>query len=265
MTKTDYHIHTELCGHAKGTPEEYIKAALQKGFIDIGIADHAPAPPQYDPKHRMSRDQFDDYVRDIERLQKEHKEIKIRLGIETDYYPGFEDYLYKLRKTYPIEYAIGSVHFINGNPIFHSDVIDCHPDQAEKMISEYFDGFRQLVKSGNIDIIGHFDLIKWVLPQSTQRINDLGKALLSTFLETGIILEINTSGLRKQPKEFYPSPDILNHAFRLGFPICLNSDAHQPNDVGRDFDQVEPVIESLGAFTVTTQSGLQVMKRVEKS
>ncbi len=264
ILKTDYHIHTKLCGHAKGTPAEYVQAAINKGFGEIGFADHSPAPPEYDPKHRMTLSQFDGYVSEIERLQKKYTNIRIRLGIETDYYPGFESYLSKLRKNYPIEYAIGSVHFLNGNPIFHSDTIDCSQDQAEKLITGYFDGFLQLIQSGLIDILGHFDLIKWVLPHASKIINRVGYKLLHEAAIHGTILEVNTSGLRKQPQEIYPAPAILEKAFCLDIPICLNSDAHQPDDVGADFHNVQPILETIGYNnTIQHRSGLQVRKNSE--
>ena len=38
----DYHLHTPLCRHATGSPEEYLEAARQKGLREIGFADHYP-------------------------------------------------------------------------------------------------------------------------------------------------------------------------------------------------------------------------------
>ena len=33
----DYHMHTVLCRHAHGTPEEYAAEAVRKGLADICI------------------------------------------------------------------------------------------------------------------------------------------------------------------------------------------------------------------------------------
>ena len=36
MIYSDYHMHTPLCGHAVGAPEEYVKQAIQVGLKEIG-------------------------------------------------------------------------------------------------------------------------------------------------------------------------------------------------------------------------------------
>ncbi|HBC88850.1 MAG TPA: histidinol phosphate phosphatase, partial [Lentisphaeria bacterium] len=36
----DYHVHTYLCKHASGRPEEYVKAAIRSGISEIGFSDH---------------------------------------------------------------------------------------------------------------------------------------------------------------------------------------------------------------------------------
>lgn len=40
--KFDLHTHHERCGHADGTIEDYITAALDAGLQAIGISDHSP-------------------------------------------------------------------------------------------------------------------------------------------------------------------------------------------------------------------------------
>ena len=42
MRLWDYHTHTFLCNHATGTIEGYVKAAIDKNLVEIGISDHFP-------------------------------------------------------------------------------------------------------------------------------------------------------------------------------------------------------------------------------
>ncbi len=35
----NYHTHTKRCGHAKGTDEEYVIAAIEGGFDELGFSD----------------------------------------------------------------------------------------------------------------------------------------------------------------------------------------------------------------------------------
>ena len=38
----NYHSHTARCGHAWGTDEEFIQAAIEAGFGVLGFSEHTP-------------------------------------------------------------------------------------------------------------------------------------------------------------------------------------------------------------------------------
>jgi len=57
----DYHVHTHLCKHATGTPDEYVISAIRNGISEIGFSDHCPWPSGFDPKYRMMASEFDSY------------------------------------------------------------------------------------------------------------------------------------------------------------------------------------------------------------
>ena len=42
--KVNLHTHTVRCGHAVGTDEEYVLAAIAAGFTKLGFSDHNPFP-----------------------------------------------------------------------------------------------------------------------------------------------------------------------------------------------------------------------------
>ena len=42
--KANFHTHTTRCGHASGTDEDYVRAALAQGFGVLGFSDHVPWP-----------------------------------------------------------------------------------------------------------------------------------------------------------------------------------------------------------------------------
>ena len=44
----NYHTHTWRCQHARGTEEEYVKAAIKQGFGVLGFSDHTPWPYESD-------------------------------------------------------------------------------------------------------------------------------------------------------------------------------------------------------------------------
>lgn len=244
--KADYHIHTELCRHASGAMEEYVREALKKGFDEIGFADHAPGSPEYDPDHRMTITQFPDYINDIHQLRDRFANIDIKIGIETDFYPGFEPFLENLVKSGSIDYIIGSVHFIGEESIFHWNRPVTSKNTQTRLIRQYFDEMRRGIRSGLIDVVGHMDLVKWVFPDGKKDICDAGIEVLKLISQEDLILELNTSGLRNRPGEFYPYDNLLRLAHELRIPICLGSDAHEPQNVGANFTEAVELLINIG-------------------
>src|SRR6516225_4425343 len=103
----DYHIHTPLCHHATGEPEEYIAAARRIGLDEIGFADHNPMPESFD-NWRMSIEELPRYIEMIERVRS--GDITVRLGLECDYIAGQEQWLEEVAGKADWDYLIGSVH-----------------------------------------------------------------------------------------------------------------------------------------------------------
>ena len=40
----DCHVHTERCGHAVGTAEEYVRAGVARGLSGMAFTEHLPLP-----------------------------------------------------------------------------------------------------------------------------------------------------------------------------------------------------------------------------
>ena len=59
-------------------------------------------------------------------------------------------------------------------------------------------------------------------------------------------MEINTAGLHKPVREAYPSPEILRRLREAGVPITFGSDAHRPEEVGRDFAHAAALARAAG-------------------
>jgi histidinol-phosphatase (PHP family) len=59
-------------------------------------------------------------------------------------------------------------------------------------------------------------------------------------------MELNTAGLRKDCREIYPSPQIVQLAAREGVPITFASDAHAVGEVGMNFTEAIAPARSAG-------------------
>jgi histidinol-phosphatase (PHP family) len=91
------------------------------------------------------------------------------------------------------------------------------------------------VKSGLFDIVGHADLCKKFCFYPIQDVTHLFVGFLDAAQQQGIAVELNTSGLRKDCREIYPSARFLGLAAERKIPITFGSDAHAPGEVGMDF------------------------------
>ena len=234
----DHHVHTLLCGHATGTPEEYAEAAFLRGIPALAITDHIPAPDGYDPETRMRMEDFARYDAAVRKAQARWPG-RIRFGIEADFYAGCESWLNTFLQTHPFDVVLGAVHFIGAwgfdNP---AQIGGWQERPLDRIWSDYFDQVRRLAETGLFDVIAHIDLPKKFghrLPAS--RLLELAEPALQAIAARGLVLEINTGGLRKPVGEIYPSPALLRRACELGIPILFGSDAHRPEDVGAGFTE----------------------------
>ncbi len=64
------------------------------------------------------------------------------------------------------------------------------------------------------------------------------RELLQAVQQKSMALEINTTGFGKRGTP-YPAPFIIEEAVKLDIPLGAGSDAHRPQDVGRDFNKLE--------------------------
>ena len=245
---SDYHMHTPLCGHAIGQPEEYAQHAVEIGLPEIGFSDHAPLVSHVDPKITMSFAQLPEYYKMIEAVQKRFKgKLRIKMALETDFIPGYEAKTKKILADYPYDYVIGSVHFIKDwgfdNP---DDRESWNQKDINRVYHDYYELLRQSAKSKLFDIMGHVDLVKKFGHRATEDMTDEIQKTARVFKDSGVAVEINTAGLRKPVKEIYPSLDAIKIYCAAGIPLTFGSDAHDPQDVGRDYDKAIALAKAAG-------------------
>jgi histidinol-phosphatase (PHP family) len=236
---SDYHMHTPLCGHASGEPKAYAAHAVKVGLKEIGFSDHAPLFSHRDPGISMDHDQLPLYHRMIESVRDQFAgRLSVHVGIEADFVPGFEDQTRAMLAAYPYDHVIGSVHFIRkwgfDDPI---QMKEWNVRDVNEVYRDYHKLLRQSAESKLFDILGHVDLVKKFDFHPTQDMRAEIEENARVFKQAGVVIEINTSGLHKPAKEIYPSLHDLKIYHEAGVPITFGSDAHKPDQVGRDFDQ----------------------------
>ena len=247
LPKVDYHMHTPLCNHAVGEPEEYVKQALKVGLEEIGFSDHAPLVSHEDLRYTMKKDQLGLYHRMIEKVQKKYSQFTIKLGVEADYIPGHEDKTKALLAGYPYDFVIGSVHFIDQWAFDDPDEkVKWRDKDINTVYRDYYKLLRQSAESGLFDIMGHVDLVKKFGHRASEDLTPEVERTAEAFKRSGVTVEVNTSGLRKPVNEIYPSLAVLKIYRGHDVPITFSSDSHDPKDVGRDYDKARQLALAAG-------------------
>jgi histidinol-phosphatase (PHP family) len=248
MNLVDYHMHTELCGHAHGSIDEYIQTAISLELNEIGFSDHSPLPENLRKGVSMSPEEMEPYLTLIGEKKQQYKDrIIIKTGFEIDF-PLMNSFDEKYLNDTRLDYLIGSCHFIGDWAFDHPDYIKEFERRDINLVYEvYYKNIMELIDSGYFNIIGHFDLVKKFGHRATSDFSDKIVHLASKVAgKINMAVEINTSGIRKPVSEIYPSDYIIQIFFDNNTPVTLGSDAHNPEEVGYSFDLAIEKIKKAG-------------------
>ncbi len=255
--------HTHLQPHGQAPPmtieriEAYVEAGRARGIERIAITEHLfRFEEAYKALHGWWDDDPDahlaslaraywedhvsgsvaDYVRTVEAAKR--KGLPVLLGLEMDWIRGHEDALAAFLKPYDWDIVLGSVHYIG------SWGFDCDEfmDEWERrdvahVWSDYGALVRELAESGLADVLAHPDLPK-VFGHRPADETPLHSAIVAGAAVNGMAIELNSNGLRKKCGEIYPALPLVERAHAAGLPVTLASDAHTPDRVGANFDDL---------------------------
>ena len=245
----DNHMHTPLCKHAEGQPEEYAEMALQRGLKGIVMTCHSPMPDKFWPDVRMAPEEFPEYVAMVERAAQVYAgRVDVRLGMETDFFPGMEWWAEKLNEQANFNHVLGSVHFFG--PEYKAKF---WKGDVQEFYKTYFGHVAESAETGLFDTLAHPDLVKNFYPEhyDFEKLQDTIEATLDRISKTGVAMELNTSGVHKKFPELNPGPKFLALMKARNIPVVLGSDSHSPRRVSADFSYAMDVLEEAGYTKVS--------------
>ena len=97
--KTDYHMHSTY-SDGRSLPEDYIAPAIIAGLSEIGFSEHLTLFKEQE-EWNMNPVNISPYINHLEKLRDTVKEIKIRIGLEVDYFEGKEKEIYDFSASLP--------------------------------------------------------------------------------------------------------------------------------------------------------------------
>jgi histidinol-phosphatase (PHP family) len=255
----DYHMHLrdpeERIDHSLAAVERYVETAAARGVDEIGFAEHVYYFEQtrdlWEQEYHLERcaHDLDRYVDAV--LDAKAGGLPVKLGLEVDYVAGRERETADVLQPYPWDYLLGSIHFVDGFGV------DMEPGLVEKLgpaegWRRYFVWLRNAARSGLFDALAHPDLAKHHGPRpDAEAVQWLHEETADAIEAAGICIEVSSAGLHKPVGELYPDPPLLEACHARGVPITLASDAHVPQNVGRDLDRAVEHARAAGYDTVT--------------
>lgn len=250
---TNYHTHTQHCGHAGGLPEDYAKAAISHNIKILGISDHA-AFPDYDYGFRMSFSEIQQYFNEIDSAKEQFKDqLKILKSMEIEYLPKYTSYYEKLYSEYKVDYLLLGEHFFEDSYGKMHNITNI-PDT--KLVVEYAKVCVKAMETGYFRILAHPDLFCINEPypwnDDYEQATDI---IIEGAIKTGTLLEYNANGLRRGIKSYpdgerfqYPHLNFWKKVSNSGLPAIVGSDCHNPINIWDN--AVEDSIKNLSELNI---------------
>jgi histidinol-phosphatase (PHP family) len=256
---TDYHVHLRP-DDLDATPaeyftadnvERYVEAARAAAIGELGASEHiyrftaALDLWRHPFWEEMATDDLDAYCEFV-------RSTPLRLGIEADFVPGSEDRLAGILDDHDFDYVLGSVHFVrDGAGAVDDEAYDVweRGEPPDRIWRRYFEMVAEAARSGAFDILAHPDLVKmWgrARPVPERDLRFYYEPAVEAIAESGVAVEVSTAGLRKPVGEMYPAPAFAAMCVDAGASFALSSDAHQPDQVGWEYERAVEAMRGWG-------------------
>ena len=256
---TSYHNHSTW-SDGTASIREMALAARDAGVAEFGISDHLVLSPNpviasKAASWSMKPEAFGDYVLAAQEVKNELQTpaFQFRIGVEADFFEENIDLLKVMLAKYPqLDYVIGACHYAGDFEIDHA-IEDWEPlDEAsrQRIWEVYLEKIQGVCQAGYCDFIAHLDLPKKFGALLPEALKPKMEQVLQAISQSGVAMEVNTAGLDKPCREWYPSEEILHRAAALGIPLLVNADAHATSQVVRHFPEARAALREAGVTQV---------------
>lgn len=229
----NYHTHTARCGHATGSDEEYVLAAIEAGWRVLGFTDHAAWPYESGYTNlgvRMTTDMLEEYCASIRALQEKYKDkIRIYLGLECEYFPAYMKWLREQKEKLGLDFLIFGNHFEE------SDETGIYYGAAplQENARSYCRDAILGMETGLFAYLAHPDLFLMNYPTFDETAKEVSETICRRALELNIPLEYNLQGQRLEERGKakgvgYPKRCFWEIARDVGNEVIIGMDAHSP-------------------------------------
>lgn len=229
--KANYHTHTQRCGHAQGSDEAYVLAAIEGGFDELGFSDHVPWPYASGFTHpgvRMTIGRLDEYIGSIRALKGKYADrISLRVGFECEYFLEYIGWLRDMKAEKQLDYLILGNHYDGSDEtgIYFGALKT--PEQLRRYVNSTALG----VQSGLFAYLAHPDVFMRGYGRFDENCAAAARDLCRVCKENSLPMEYNLHDRFRFAwlnKEGYPCAQFFDIVREEGVRVIIGVDAHEP-------------------------------------
>lgn len=241
----DYHTHST---YSDGDYLRSMFAAAEAAGLDgVGVADHCMVLSS-EWAHRTRREMGFNFDATYERRReaidslRDQFDLEIFDAAEVDYEPGHEEEIRSFLADADFDYAIGSVHALDGANVHAVDHFAALPESRRReLVARYFEKLVSLVESELFEIAAHPDLVERNPALRGYATREQYERVADAFADSRTVPEVNAGRVRRDYGRFHPTPEFFEVLGTRGVSFALGSDAHDAESVG-------PLADELRAF-----------------
>lgn len=255
MPRVDYHVHSNYSDGA--FLYRMVEAADRAGLDGVGIADHCHVSD--DDRLTARRDAFGfnlDVTYERRRRGIEHVSDEFDLtvfdAVEMDYLPGAESHVESFLDEAGFDYAIGSVHQVDGRNVQSGSEFrgDSEAERAA-VVDAYYENLVSLIDSELFEVAAHPDLVERTPALRGFATRDHYDRVAAAFADSRTVPEVNAGRALRDYGEFHPGPEFLETLLDRGVEFVVGSDSHDPDEIGERGRATEERLDELGIEPVT--------------
>lgn len=258
----DYHVHST---YSDGSFIEFMAtAAAEAGLSGIGIADHCivsdePSEDRYRREMGFNLDLTYERRRDaIERLR-DRVDVRLFDAVELDYEPHDEAAIEAFLEEAAFDYAIGSVHDLEGVNVHVRDYF-AEKSEAERraLVDGYFEKLVALADSELFAVAAHPDLVERNPALRGLATREHYDRAAAAFADSRTVPELNAGRVLDEYGTLHPAPEFLDALAERGVAVSVGTDSHQPETIAPRVERLEAELTERGLESVQLVNELGV-------
>jgi histidinol-phosphatase (PHP family) len=246
----DYHTHST---YSDGSfLWSMCRAAEDAGLDAVGIADHCNVSTDDRQSNRKKAMGFNldlTYERRREGIGSVREDFDLRVfdAVEMDYEPGDEDAIRAFLEGAGFDYAVGSVHVLDGVNVHVESYFARKPEPERRdLVDRYFEKLVALVDSELFEVAAHPDLLERNPAFRGLATDEHYRRAAQAFAGSRTVPELNAGRALGEYGELHPNGAFLDTFLQHGVGVTTGTDSHEPEDVAPRVERIEAELAERG-------------------